>query len=50
LFEQEFRPFINQLDLDHRLVIELPNPLLGKDDPLNDPALWYHPSANAATQ
>ena len=48
LFDQEFAQLIKTLDMDHRLVIELPNPLLGEGDPLDDASLWYHPSANAA--
>lgn len=48
LFDQEFGSIIKQLDLDHRLVLELPNPLLGEGDPLDDASLWYHPLANAA--
>lgn len=48
LFDQEFGPIIKRLDMDHRTVIELPNPLLGDGDPLNDASLWYHPGINAA--
>lgn len=48
LFDQEFSPLIKQLDIDHRLVLELPNPLLGEGEPLDDASLWYHPTANAA--
>jgi len=43
LFDQEFGPLIKRLDLDHRLVIELANPLLGGNDPLDDASLWYKP-------
>jgi hypothetical protein len=48
MFEQEFGAYIKKLDLDHRLLLELPNPLLGDDDPFDDEALWYHPAGNAA--
>jgi len=43
LFDEEFGPLIKRLDLDHRLVIELANPLLGDNEPLDDPSLWYKP-------
>ena len=43
LFDEEFGPLIKRLDMDHRQVIELINPLLGDNDPLDDPALWYRP-------
>ncbi len=46
LFDEEFGPLIKRLDMDHRLVIELANPLLGDDDPLDDPALWYRPGGH----
>ena len=46
LFDQEFGPVIKRLDLDHRLLIELPNPLLGDNDPLTDPSLWYKPGGH----
>jgi ABC-type amino acid transport substrate-binding protein len=45
-FDQEFGPQIKQLDLDHRLVLELSNPLLGGNDPLSDSSLWYRPGAH----
>lgn len=48
LFDQEFGPLIKRLDLDHRVVLELSNPLLGDGDPLGDASLWYHPGGNAA--
>jgi hypothetical protein len=48
LFDQEFGPLIKQLDLEHRVVIELPNPLLGGEEPWGDASLWYHPGTNAA--
>jgi len=48
LFDQEFGQIIKRLDMDHRMVIELPNPLLGEEDPLADPALWYRPADHAA--
>jgi len=43
LFDEEFGPLIKRLDLNHRLVIELANPLLGDNEPLDDPSLWYKP-------
>ena len=43
MFEQNFGPYLAQLDLAHRKVIELPNPFLGPYEPLNDSRLWYHP-------
>ena len=46
LFEQEFGPLIKRLDMDHRRVIELANPLLGDNDPLSDLSLWYRPGAH----
>lgn len=48
LFDQEFGPLIKRLDMAHREIIEMPNPLLGGNDPLGDSSLWYKPSANAA--
>jgi len=50
LFDQEFGPLIKQLDMDHRVVLELANPLLGDGDPLDDPTLWYRPVGHAAAQ
>ena len=41
LFLDEFGPMIRDLDLDHRHVIELPNPLLDGKDPVDDRSLWY---------
>lgn len=46
LFDQEFGPLIKRLDMDHRLVLELSNPLLGDNDPLTDSSLWYRPGAH----
>ncbi len=43
LFDEQFGEMIKRLDLDHRLVLELPNPLLGDEDPLDNPVLWYRP-------
>ena len=43
LFDQEFAGLIKRLDMDHRLVLELSNPLLGDKDPLDDSSLWYKP-------
>ena len=46
LFDQEFAPLIKRLDMDHRLVLELSNPLLGDNDPLGDSSLWYKPGGH----
>jgi len=43
MFEEEYAPLIARLDLAHRQVIELDNPLLSGKDPLNDPRLWFRP-------
>jgi ABC-type amino acid transport substrate-binding protein len=43
LFHQEFDPILAPLDLAHRHVIELENPLLSAEEPLLDRALWYRP-------
>ncbi len=43
LFHQEFDPIIAPLDLAHRHIIELENPLLPADEPLADRSLWYRP-------
>ena len=42
-FNAEFHEVIAALDLDHRLVIDLPNATLRTRDPLEDPRLWYEP-------
>lgn len=46
LFDQEFGPLIKRLDMDHRRVIELANPLLGDNDPLSDSSLWFRPGGH----
>jgi hypothetical protein len=43
LFYKYFGEILKQLDFDHRRIIELPNPTLDGQDPLNDPSLWYRP-------
>ena len=43
MFETEFRRELVLLDLASRTIIEIPNPLLGTDDPFGVPALWYKP-------
>lgn len=43
LFYKHYGDVLKQLDFDHRRVIELPNPTLDGQDPLDDPALWYRP-------
>jgi hypothetical protein len=47
MYSEEYAALFGRLGLDHRLVIELPNPLLGDNDPLADESLWYRPSVNA---
>lgn len=44
MFQEEFAPLIARLDLEHRRVIDLPNPLIGASEPLNDTRLWYSPT------
>jgi hypothetical protein len=48
LFDEEFGPLIKRLNLANRYIIELPNPLLGGNDPLGESSLWYVPSGHAA--
>jgi ABC-type amino acid transport substrate-binding protein len=43
LFHQEFDPLLKRLDLAHRHLIELENPLLPDDEPLAERGLWYDP-------
>jgi len=43
MFDAEYAEIEVRLDLDHRQVIELANPLLDGRDPLNEPGLWYRP-------
>jgi hypothetical protein len=43
MFDAEFGPVLARLDLTHRLVIELPNPLLDTSLLPQDPELWYRP-------
>ncbi|MFN6970409.1 MAG: substrate-binding periplasmic protein [Rheinheimera sp.] len=43
LFEQFFQKHLDQMALDQRIVIELPNPFLPPTTPLNDPSLWFKP-------
>jgi len=45
LFDHEFGERIKRLDLDHRLVIKLSNPLLDAKDPPPGSGLWYRPGA-----
>lgn len=44
LFNQHFSEHITQLDLQHRELILLDNPLLSADTPLDNAALWYSPA------
>jgi len=43
LFHQEFDTILASLNLAHRHVIELKNPLLSAEEPLAERALWYRP-------
>ncbi len=43
LFHQEFDPLLAPLDLAHRRIIELDNPLLPAGEPLEQRDLWYRP-------
>jgi membrane-bound lytic murein transglycosylase MltF len=45
LFDQYYGSMIAQLDLDHRRIIEIDNPLLGADEPLDDAKMWYRPGS-----
>jgi virulence-associated protein VagC len=48
MFDKEFGETIKRLDFDHRRIIEIPNSLLGQDEPLDDPRLWYRPRSTLA--
>lgn len=43
LFHRHFDATLKTLDVAHRTVIELTNPLLPPDSPLDQLGLWYHP-------
>jgi len=43
MFDSRYGPVIQKYDLAHRTIIELPNPLLSPEDPINDLRLWYKP-------
>jgi len=43
LFHREFDQVLAPLDLAHRRIIELENPLLTSEEPLGDRSLWYVP-------
>ena len=43
LFDAEFGARLARLDMAHRLVLELPNPLLGDTEVPSDPELWFRP-------
>jgi hypothetical protein len=43
LFDAEYAALETRLDLAHRQVIELPNPLLDGRDPLEEAGLWFRP-------
>lgn len=44
LFNEHFAEQITQLDLQHRELIRLENPLLSAETPLDNTALWYSPA------
>lgn len=44
MFNERFGAVIEKYDLTHRTVIELPDPLLVPEDPINDARLWYRPT------
>lgn len=44
MFNERFGAVIEKYDLAHRTVIELPDPLLVPEDPINDARLWYRPT------
>ena len=46
MFDAEFGSSLARLDLAHRLVVELPNPLLDAKTLPENPALWYRPWSN----
>lgn len=43
MVEESFGESLRSLDLDHRTLIELPNPLLGDADHLDDRSFWCDP-------
>lgn len=43
LFQQHFGALLKRAELGRRRVVELPNPLLPADTPLQDRRLWYRP-------
>lgn len=43
MFHRKFDSQLARLDFAHRQVIELENPLLPPDEPLDDRSLWYEP-------
>jgi hypothetical protein len=46
LFQQYFGEIIKRSNLEGRTVLELVNPLLPPETPLQRKALWYRPSAS----
>lgn len=44
MFNERFGAVIEKYDLAHRTLIELPDPLLVPEDPINDARLWYRPT------
>ena len=45
MFNARFGTVIEKYDLAHRTLIELPDPLLVPEDPINDKRLWYRPGS-----
>jgi len=43
LFRAEFGPIVERLNSEHRRIIDIANPLLGPDEPLDDDRLWFRP-------
>lgn len=43
MFNERFGGVIAKYDLNHRTLIELPDPLLVPEDPVGDARLWYRP-------
>ena len=43
MFEARFGAVIRKYDVAHRTIIELPNPLLSPEDPVDDTRFWYRP-------
>jgi len=48
MVEKAFGDSLRALDLSHRTVIEIPNPQIGPEDHLDEPAYWCNPLSIAA--